>query len=58
MLEGIHELATLIDEMQNVTNVYDGKRIEKGMVHRLTATGIYQRPAALFPPSFDLKVFI
>ena len=56
--KGCHELPASIDEMQNVADVYLRKRIEKGMVDRLTTTGIYQRPAALFSPSFDFKVFI
>src|SRR6266446_7484377 len=58
VIEGVHEVAVLIDEMQYRADVHLFESIENGMVDRLTAAGIGQGPADLRAMLFNLEMVV
>jgi hypothetical protein len=58
VLEGLHEVAVPMDEMQHAADVHLCEDIEHGMVDGFMATGIAQGPADLPAASGALEVLV
>ena len=58
VLEGLHEVAVPMDEMQHAADVHLCEAIEHGMVDGFTAPGIAQSPADLPAASCELEVLV